>query len=155
MNLMKKILCPVDCSAGSKVALDMALFVSEKFQAEVHVLHAWHVAHHVRPDLSVWMETHGQQPISKLIAASAEAETEAFLSTVPPAVRSALKVHVVEGEAWRVIADTAKDEAFDLIVMGTHGRSGLGRLALGGVAEKVVRHAKCPVLTVPSDAPKN
>ena len=147
---MKKILCPIDSSPGSRAALDMAMYVAGKFGTELHVLHVWYVAHHVRPDLSVWMEAHGQQPIQKLIASTAEAETEAFLSKLPPAERARLKVHVVEGEPWRTIVDTAKSEPFDLITMGTHGRSALARFALGSVAERVVRHAPCPVLTVPS-----
>ncbi len=56
---------------------------------------------------------------------------------------------MVEGEPWRVITEMAERDVFDIIVMGTHGRSGFAHLALGSVAERVVRHAPCPVLTVP------
>ncbi|HEX7672043.1 MAG TPA: universal stress protein [Polyangiaceae bacterium] len=145
---IQKVLCPVDCSEGSKVALEYALFVGNKFGAKVHVLHAWHVAHHVRPDLSVWMEAHGQQPISKMIALEAKAETDRFLAALDPAVRNELEAHVVEGEPASTIVGFATDHQVDLIVMGTHGRTGVVHLALGSVAEKVVRHALCPVLTV-------
>jgi nucleotide-binding universal stress UspA family protein len=58
-------------------------------------------------------------------------------------------VHLVQAEPAKAITETAAREKFDLIVMGTHGRSGLAHLALGSVAERVVRHAPCPVLTVP------
>lgn len=145
---IQKVLCPVDCSEGSRVALEYALFVGKQFGAKVHVLHAWHVAHHVRPDLSVWMEAHGQQPISKMIALEAKAETERFLSVLDANVRNELEAHVLEGEPATTIVGFATDHHADLIVMGTHGRTGVMHLALGSVAEKVVRHAHCPVLTV-------
>jgi nucleotide-binding universal stress UspA family protein len=53
-----------------------------------------------------------------------------------------------QGETWRVIAETAEELGAGLVVMGTHGRRGLPRAILGSVAEKVVRTAPCPVLTV-------
>ncbi len=148
MKPIKKILCPVDCSEGSKAALDYAVFIAKHFSAEPHILHVWHVTAHVRPDLSVWMEAHGQQPISKVIEAEAKGETDAFLSTLDPSTRALLKVHVLGGEPARTITEVAKRDGFDLIVMGTHGRSGVVPLAVGSVAERVVRHAHCPVLTV-------
>ena len=148
MTPLKKVLCPIDCSEGSRSALDYALFVSKHFSAELHVLHAWHVAHHVRPDLSVWAEAHGQQPITNVVASAAKAETEKFLASLDEATRRTIKVHVEEGEAWRLIVDRARNGHFDMVIMGTHGRSGIAHLAIGSVAEKVVRHAPCPVLTV-------
>jgi nucleotide-binding universal stress UspA family protein len=144
----QKVLCPIDCSDGSRVALEYAHFVATHFRAELHVLHAWHIAHHVRPDLSVWMEAHGQQPISVVVGAEAKAQTEAFLGALDPAIKGAARVHVVEGEPARTITDFADHNSFDLVVMGTHGRTGLAHLALGSVTERVVRHAHCPVLTV-------
>ncbi len=148
MTPIKKVLCPIDCSDGSRAALDYAYFVAHHFGGELHVLHAWHVSHHVRPDLSVWMEAHGQQPISVVVGAEAKAETERFVASLPPEIGSAAKVHVLDGEPSRTIVDFADHNAIDLIVMGTHGRSGVAHLALGSVTEKVVRHAHCPVLTV-------
>jgi nucleotide-binding universal stress UspA family protein len=145
---IKKVLCPIDCSDGSLAALDYAHFVATHFGAELHVLHAWHVNHHIRPDLSVWMEAHGQQPISKVVGAEAKAETERFIAALPPDVSRKIVAHVVEGEPWRTITEFADREGVDLMVMGTHGRSGVAHLALGSVTEKVVRHAHCPVLTV-------
>lgn len=148
MTPIQKVLCPIDCSEGSKVALEYALFVGKHFNAKVHVLHAWHVAHHVRPDLSVWMEAHGQQPISKVVALEAKAETDRFLSSVAASADAALEVHVLEGEPAATIVTFANDHKSDLIVIGTHGHTGLVHFALGSVAEKVVRRAPCPVLTV-------
>ncbi len=146
---IKKVLCPVDCSESSMAALEYGLFVAKHFGGQPHLVHAWHVNAHIRPDLSVWMEAHGQQPISKVVEADARAETDRFVAKLPPAAREGLVVHVVEGEASRVITDMAARGGFDMIVMGTHGRSGLAHLALGSVAERVVRHSPCPVLTIP------
>lgn len=71
------------------------------------------------------------------------------LSTVYPGVRELrIEAKVVEGSPATEILNTAKENGCDLIVMGTHGRSGLGRLLMGSVAEVVVRKASCPVLTV-------
>lgn len=148
MFSIKRILCPVDCSEGSRVALDYALDLAEKFGAQVELLHAWHVTYHVRPDLSVWMQSHGQRPITDVVAAEAKAQTEKFLEPLGAEARQRLQVRVVEGEAAPTIVQTAQNEDCDLIVMGTHGRSGLSHLALGSVAERVVRRARCPVLTV-------
>ena len=149
MTPIKKVLCPVDCSDSSKIALDYGLFIAKHFGAKAHVLHAWHVSMHVRPDLTVWVEAQGQQPIHDVIEAEARAQTESFLATLDPATRAALEVHLVQAEPAKAITETAAREKFDLIVMGTHGRSGLAHLVLGSVAERVVRHAPCPVLTVP------
>jgi nucleotide-binding universal stress UspA family protein len=55
---------------------------------------------------------------------------------------------VKQGETWRTILDTVAEVGAELIVMGTHGRRGLPRALLGSVAEKIVRTATCPVLTV-------
>jgi nucleotide-binding universal stress UspA family protein len=55
---------------------------------------------------------------------------------------------VASGNPFEKILDTAEDQLIDLIVLGTHGRTGVKRLLIGNVAEKVVRHAPCPVLTV-------
>ena len=152
MNPIKNVLCPIDCSQGSKVALEYGLFIAKHFGGHAHVLHVWHVSTHIRPDLSVWLETQGQQPVAKVVEAEARAETQRFLAEIGPEA-AGVAVHVVEGEPWRVITDLAERDGFDLIVMGTHGRSGFAQLALGSVAERVVRHAPCPVLTVPHGKP--
>jgi universal stress protein A len=144
---IKNVLCPIDCSPSSKIALEYGLFVAKHFGGRARVLHVWHVSTHIRPDLSVWMEAGGQQPVARVVEAEARAETQNFLATIPEA--AGVETYVMEGEPWRVITEMAERDAFDIIVMGTHGRSGFAHLALGSVAERVVRHAPCPVLTVP------
>jgi nucleotide-binding universal stress UspA family protein len=144
---IKNVLCPIDCSPSSKIALEYGLFVAKHFGGRARVVHVWHVSAHIRPDLSVWMQAGGQQPVAKVVETEARDETQRFLATIPEA--AGVEAQVVEGEPWRVITEMAERDGFDLIVMGTHGRSGLAHLAIGSVAERVVRHAPCPVLTVP------
>jgi universal stress protein A len=146
--VIRKILCPVDCSEGSKAAVAYASLLAERFDARIELLYAWHVHHHVRPDLSVWMESHGQKPIAEVVAAEADIAVRQFVASLEEPLKARLDVRLVEGEPAPIIVQTAAQDGCDLIVMGTHGRSGFSHFALGSVAEKVVRHAQCPVLTV-------
>jgi nucleotide-binding universal stress UspA family protein len=70
-----------------------------------------------------------------------------LLEVVPPDKEIAYEHHLISGDPATAIVRFAKDEGVDLIVMGTHGRTGLMRLLMGSVAEAVVRRATCPVLT--------
>jgi nucleotide-binding universal stress UspA family protein len=101
----------------------------------------------LRPDLTVWA---GE--VSATLAEHTRSEAERgmkeFLERCGAAGRAKLTSRVLPGPAYQVIVSAAEEGAFDLIAMGTHGRTGISHLVLGSVAEKVVRHAKCPVLTV-------
>ncbi len=86
--------------------------------------------------------------------AALQAEAVARLQALPaPSGKVAVERHVVEGDAAEVTLRLAKELHADLIVMGTHGRTGLGRLLMGSVAERVLREADCPVLTVKATVP--
>ena len=67
---------------------------------------------------------------------------------VPDTIKGEWEAKVVAGKAAEVILETAQDQDVDLIVMGTHGRTGLRHALLGSVAEAVMRHARCPVLMI-------
>ena len=153
MIAFRRILYPTDCSDSSRPALEHALLLADKFGAQIEVLHVWHVAYHVRPDLTVWMGARGERPLLDVLEADAKTHTEEFLASLAEEVRRGLSVRVVQGDPAATIVETARNDSADLIVMGTHGRSGLEHLALGSVAEKVVRHAPCPVLTVRASRP--
>ena len=81
------------------------------------------------------------------ISAQAEEALEDLLAELQEAGLSS-EYFAQPGRPEQVIADLARDKSVDLIVMGTHGRTGLRHLALGSIAERVVRDADCPVLTV-------
>jgi nucleotide-binding universal stress UspA family protein len=83
-------------------------------------------------------------------------QAEAYLHTIRnchECARLTVSIKVLDGDVASVIVDTAEDYDIDLIVMATHGRSGLSRWMLGSVTERVLHSAPCPVLTVRSDAP--
>ena len=90
------------------------------------------------------------QTLSHTAHTHAEKQMNDFASEVRQAGLSIADVRLESGDAARMIVDVADTGGFDLIVMGTHGRTGLGHLLMGSVAEKVIRRAHVPVLTVPS-----
>lgn len=134
---IKRILVPVDFSDCSKKALKYALPLASQFDAELTLLHVVQPAQGVpeMPSLDVQ------------VLAAAEKSLEALRSTLPAAVASSNSV-VREGNPYAEIVAAAKELDADLIVLSTHGRTGLAHVLLGSTAEKVVRHAGCPVLIV-------
>jgi len=144
---LQRILAPVDFSPSSRHALAFALSLADRFGASVHVIHAWEVPAYLRPDLTVWA---GE--VSATLADHTRAEAERglkeFLAESGADGRSDVTTEVLAGSPHGVILAAAERGKFDLVAMGTHGRKGLPHLVLGSVAERVVRHAKCPVLTV-------
>ena len=148
------ILCPIDFSEGSRRALDHAVTLARWYHARVSALHVYPLS---IPVYGVsYAGPEGLQPV--LLT---ELERQQLLSRLEAEVvedRAAtrLTIETVLDEAANVpeaIVSRARTTSADLIVIGTHGRSGFERLMLGSVAEKVLRKAACPVLTVPADTP--
>ncbi len=73
---------------------------------------------------------------------------DAFIAALPDDVRSAVRPRLETGVSYEVIVRIAKDDSYDLIVMSTHGRTGVKRVMLGSIAERVLRLSECPVLTI-------
>jgi nucleotide-binding universal stress UspA family protein len=158
MSDFKRILCPVDLSEFSLEALRLAAQLAESSGAALDILH---VIHNPFDELYMTSITQtdpalidayavGPQKRAK-IARATEERTETLLKQFcRDAVKSRANVHyhVRNGDPFECIIDGAEDFLTDLIVLATHGRTGLKRLVIGSVAEKVVRHAPCPVLTV-------
>jgi nucleotide-binding universal stress UspA family protein len=144
---IRKILAPVDFSDASKASLAYAMELAEKLGASVHVVYAWEMPVYLRPDLVV---RSGELSATVEEHAHAEAEKgmQKFLEDTKTTGRPQTTSAVVPGIPDAVILDVAEDEKFDLIVLGTHGRTGLSHILLGSVAERVIRRATCPVLTV-------
>jgi nucleotide-binding universal stress UspA family protein len=141
----RKILVPIDFSDGSDAAIPYAFALANPFGAEVTLFHAYIVPATTFPDgtvLAAWPES-----AARIIGAVEEKLTAARRAFAAPD-----RVRVVscasEGPAADEILRMAREGGFDLVVMGTHGRTGLKRALLGSVAENVVRRAPCPVLTV-------
>lgn len=158
----KRILCPVDMSEFSLDALRLAVKLAECSDATLDILH---VIHNPFDELYMTAITEADpalidayalepQKRAKILRATEE-HTEGLLKHFcHDTVRNHGKVryHVRHGDPFERILDGAQDLLTDLIVLATHGRTGIQRLVIGNVAEKVVRHAPCPVLTVKAKA---
>jgi nucleotide-binding universal stress UspA family protein len=142
---MKRILFPTDFSENSKVAQKYACTLAEQFQADLHLLHVLVDPAVVIPEPGTFF------PIPDTFLAEMQEKTKAALDkALDPAWCERNKVHRVmrRGTPFVEIVKYAREADVDLIVIGTHGRTGLAHVLLGSVAEKIVRKAPCPVLTV-------
>jgi nucleotide-binding universal stress UspA family protein len=145
MLAIHKILHPTDFSRNSDYAFHMACALARDYGARLLVLH-------VRPLPTAAYGEFGALPPDP---AEQREELQMRLEKITPTDQSiAIEHRLAEGEiAWEII-HLADEEKCDLIVMGTHGRTGLSRLLMGSVAEMVVRKATCPVLTVKNPVPE-
>ena len=146
MLKIERILVPFDFSEASEAALAPAAKVAKIFGASLHLFHAI-VLHDFRP-----LEgDQGFPDLTEIEDAMAERAIELFDGLVTKLSDSDILVEKVERRgtaAAPLILEYAAQEEIDLIVMSTHGRRGLRRFLLGSVAEEVVQHGRCPVLTV-------
>ena len=151
MPAVTRVLVPIDFSPSSRAALEYATFLVAKFGAALEVLHVWEPPGYVGPDALALLPVAAGQPGWERTRDEVMREVELFLRKIGPRPGNAT-VRVEAGEPSDAILSAAKDGGADLIVMGTHGRTGLSRLLIGSVAEAVLRRATCPVLTtrVPS-----
>lgn len=144
----RKILCPIDFSTGSQQAMRVAIRIAQDADAALVLAHAWHVP----PVAFAGEYVFSPEVIQELRdGAQATLDDAAREATALGArrVESRLLAGMPQHEIVRVLEE---DPEFDLAVLGTHGRTGLARVLLGSVAERVVRHAPCSVLTVRPDA---
>jgi nucleotide-binding universal stress UspA family protein len=145
---MRHILCPTDFSASSARAFEHALVLAEWYRAPVTVLH-------VLPQPMVAPPALPSQYTPVLLDGSLRQAVQADLSSlVGPANRAGMHAiaELRDGHPATETVRVAEELHADLIVMGTHGRTGFQRWVLGSVAETVLRRAPCPVLTVPPRA---
>jgi nucleotide-binding universal stress UspA family protein len=144
MTEIHTILHPTDFSGNSSSAFRLACSLARDFGARLVVLH-------VQPAPIALGGEIG--PVREATAAVRDALWEQLTAVVPDDRGIPVEHRLRVGDEAAEIVDVAKEAGCDLIVMGTHGRTGLGRLLMGSVAEQVLRHASCPVLTVKSLVP--
>jgi nucleotide-binding universal stress UspA family protein len=142
----RKILCPIDFSAGSQRAMQAAVRLTEEAGAELVLLHAWHVSASVFP-----AEYPLPPPILQHMSDDARKGLDGAVRDATALGAKRVTSTLLRGVPWVAITETLEDPGFDLVVIGTHGRTGLSRILLGSVAEKVIRHAPCSVLVVRPD----
>jgi universal stress protein A len=146
MNPIHKILVPVDFSEPSRSALTYAAQLARAFDATIDVLHVWEVPVFVPPEFG--MSAGPDLSLSELTRQNAERLLAAFVEDAAKRGIHVQAAHTLAGVPSMTIVDAAKAGNYDLIVIGTHGRTGLSRALIGSVAERVVRHSSCAVLTV-------
>ena len=133
MSLTKQILVPTDFSEQSQAAVHHACDLAKQFGAGLHLIH-------------VISDAPGGQSQTDRI----RIEMEQVVRSIDERAELSLKTtkKVIPGDPCRVILDYIRDHDIDLVVMGTHGRTGIARFALGSVAERVVRSSPCPVMVL-------
>jgi|SRR5215831_15893020 len=140
---IKNVLFPTDFSPTSETALPYATAICRRFRSTLHLAH-------VLSDAGLLMMTGGVDYVSMgTIYEDAQNEAKdkleqisAHFDTIPH------RSYVRHGFVWKGLANIIEANEINLIVAGTHGRTGIGKLLLGSVAEDILRHAPCPVLTV-------
>ena len=135
-----EILVPTDGSDASELAIEHAIDMARTYDARLHALYVVDTGAYSTLDAG-----------AEMLLDSLEEEGEAAVNRVEERADDAgvsASTEVTAGTPHRAILDYAEDHDVDLIVMGTHGRTGLDRYLLGSVTERVVRTADVPVLTV-------
>ncbi|MBL0225223.1 MAG: universal stress protein [Geobacteraceae bacterium] len=144
MKPFEKILTAIDFSASSDFAFEYALTLARQFQAELMVMHVINEPVDLRgfyvPHISF-------EQLEKEIEEGAEKMMEKFCATKMGDFTSYTTV-VVAGIPYEEVLRKAEETGASLIVLGTHGRTGIDHLIFGSTAERVVRSATCPVLTI-------
>lgn len=143
MTQIRRILFPTDFSERADAAWEYAQTVATAFNAEIHLLHVMQEPVTMLPESALAVAPPAVN-MPELIEAA-----EQGLERISRSTQSQVtKRSVVSGPPAEEIVRYARDAKVDLIVLGTHGRTGLAHVLLGSVAEKIVRKAPCPVLTV-------
>lgn len=149
MNAIRRILVPIDFSEASRAAFDYAVELARSVGASIDVLHVWEVPTFLAPGSAVVVGASGT-PLVEMVRAAAEDGLEKFVAEAAARGARVDESRAEPGNPASSIAEAARTGGYDLVVMGTHGRTGFSRALIGSVAERVVRHAPCPVLTVRS-----
>jgi universal stress protein A len=147
MKQLSRILVPVDFSECSRAALEHASVLAKSFEATLDLLYVWEAPAFIAPEAMVGAAG-TTQTLSQLAGDQARAAMKEFHEKAVSDGIAIGTTRVEQGDPARTIVEVAERDGYDLIAMGTHGRSGFAHLLLGSVAEKVVRRSSCPVLTV-------
>jgi nucleotide-binding universal stress UspA family protein len=143
MLQLKRILCPTDFSEAARRAFDLAIPLAEAFGAELYVIHVIPALPYVEPRPTYHFDV---PEYERALHEEAERQMAAFVKEL--ATRVVIHPIIAHGDVAEQILRAAEEQAVDMIVIATHGRTGWRHLVFGSVAEKIVRLARCPVLTV-------
>ncbi len=141
----KRVCCPIDFSNASRAAMEVAADLVRRTGAELVLLHAYPIPGYTFPDGSVVASPKMMQELAEQAQRHLEewrGEAERIVGAARVTAEKAI------GEPAAEILAFARARGADLIVVGTHGRTGIEHALMGSIAERVVRRAHCPVLTV-------
>jgi nucleotide-binding universal stress UspA family protein len=139
----KHILCAVDFSPTSRHALEYAVALAGRLGAAVEVLHIHQAPAYAMPDGAFELPPDLLADLTEQL----QSHLDEFVKSVPQ-TGVTISASLREGAPYEEIVRTAKERAADMIVIGTHGRTGFSHLLMGSVAERVVRSSEVPVVTV-------
>ncbi|MFN0136087.1 MAG: universal stress protein [Phycisphaerae bacterium] len=141
-----RILWPTDFSELSLHAGRYARAMADQFGAELHIVHV--VPPPLSPDVAVMVPADAPMTMTepKLLDASRAAIKELIIKHFDGDPK--IVTHAYYGNPWPTICEYAKEKGIDLIVVSTHGRTGISHVLIGSTAERIVQHAPCAVLTV-------
>lgn len=150
--LKRTILVPVDYSEGSRDALRFAASIARSSGASLDVVHVWDRPAYLSEGVTVQHPNGETHSLVEMIRENAEREMSDFVRTAELPSEIAVERHVLSGNpAARILSELSSGK-YELVVVGTHGRTGFRHLLLGSVAETLVRRSPLPVLTVPPRA---
>lgn len=150
MNI-RKLLVAVDFSTYSAEATRVAADLARRFDAGLTLVHVYDPMVYALPDGFTFLPPPQLSSLFEALEAQLAGAKRLAMEAGAPRVDTKLLQGLVAGE----IVEFATRGEFDMIVMGTHGRTGLGHIVLGSVAERVVRMANCPVLTTKASRPQS
>jgi universal stress protein A len=142
----QSILVPVDYSEPSRRALELALSLARGVR--VTVVHVWDRPAYVGEEVVAHADG-SRRSLSELIRSNAERDMTEFLGQVSVPAGTTLEHHLISGDPVSAIIAEANKPGYDVLVVGTHGRTGVTKLLLGSVTERLIRLSPIPVLTVP------
>jgi nucleotide-binding universal stress UspA family protein len=137
---IENIVYATDFRGHSRVALPYSLSIARKYGSKIYLVHIIGLSPFSGPGPTSALRAIEAQAIRE--AKEAAIELSPAFGTIPN------EVIIRKGNIWKEIADVVEQKQIDLIVTGTHGRSGANKVVMGSVAEKIFRHAPCPVLTI-------
>jgi nucleotide-binding universal stress UspA family protein len=140
--LFSKILVPVDGSDNSYIALDAALFLSEKLGSNITVIH-------VMEDVPV-LYIESQKLLSELLENYKKEKQDILSKCSEIATKKGVTIKTVllQGNPASIILDFSKKEKYDIVIMGSRGMGKFKEIILGSVSSKIVHHSSCPVMLI-------
>jgi nucleotide-binding universal stress UspA family protein len=145
-------LVPVDYSECSRVALRYAEDVAVRLGASLDVVHVWDRPSYVSEVLLTTTQPTSGKSLLTMIAENAQHDLEEFLLSARMPDGPIQSGRLLSGDPASALLEELRRGAHDLVIVGTHGRTGLSRALLGSVTEKLVRLSPVPVLSVPDEA---